>query len=66
MLVLLFHASLNTWPNSLYVLEAEGVIGPYVSTTIVYTGWAIQLVLLGLINGRGDRRKRTDALSLAA
>ena len=44
----------------------EGVIGPYVSTTIVYTGWAIQLVLLGLINGRGDRRKRTDALSLAA
>ena len=66
LLVLLFHASLNTWPNSLYVLEAEGVIGPYVSTTIVYTGWAIQLVLLGLINGRGDRRKRTDALSLAA
>ena len=66
LLVLLFHASLNTWPNSLYVLEAEGVIGPYVGTTIVYTGWAIQLVLLGLINGRGDRRTRTDAASLAA
>jgi len=66
LLVLLFHASLNTWPNSLYVLEAEGVIGPYVSATIVYTGWAVQLVLLGLISGRGDRRRRTDDAASAA
>ncbi len=66
LLVLLFHASLNTWPNSHYVLEAEGVIGPYVSATIVYTGWAVQLVLLGLISGRGDRRRRTDDAASAA
>ena len=66
LLVLLFHASLNTWPNSLYVLQAEGVIGPYVSTTIVYTGWAVQLVLMGLLSGRGDRRKRIDAASSVA
>src|SRR5438034_389991 len=66
LLVLLFHASLNTWPNSLHVLEAAGAIGPYVSTTIVYTGWAVQLVLMGLLSGRGDRRKRIDAASSVA
>jgi membrane protease YdiL (CAAX protease family) len=55
--VLLFHASLNTWPNTLNVLETEGTIGPYISTTIIYTGWACQLFLLGLIRGRGDRRR---------
>jgi membrane protease YdiL (CAAX protease family) len=65
--VLLFHASLNTWPNTLNVLETEGTIGPYISTTIIYTGWACQLFLLGLIRGRGDRRKQPDtATTLAA
>ena len=59
--VLLFHASLNTWPNTIYILETEGAIGPYLSTTIVYTGWAVQLVILGLLRGRGDRRKPQEA-----
>jgi membrane protease YdiL (CAAX protease family) len=61
--VLLFHASLNTWPNTLNVLESEGTIGPYVSTTIIYTGWACQLFLLGVIRGRGDRRRKAEAAS---
>jgi uncharacterized protein len=65
--VLLFHASLNTWPNTLNVLETEGTIGPYISTTIIYTGWACQLFLLGLIRGRGDRREQpTTAPTIAA
>jgi membrane protease YdiL (CAAX protease family) len=64
--VLLFHASLNTWPNTIYILEAEGAIGPYLSTTIVYAGWAIQLVILGLLWGRGDRRKPADATPAVA
>jgi membrane protease YdiL (CAAX protease family) len=55
--VLLFHASLNTWPNTLYILEAEGTLGPYISTSILYCGWAVVLVILGLMRGRGDRRK---------
>lgn len=59
--VLLFHASLNTWPNTLFLLESEGTIGPYVSSTIIYVGWACQLVLLGLIRGRGDRRGPVEA-----
>jgi membrane protease YdiL (CAAX protease family) len=59
--VLLFHASLNTWPNTLYILEEEGAIGPYISTSIIYCGWAAQLVILGLLRGRGDRRNRPEA-----
>lgn len=59
--VLLFHASLNTWPNTLYVLESEGTLGPYISTTIIYTGWACQLFILGLLRGRGDRRRAETA-----
>jgi uncharacterized protein len=59
--VLLFHASLNTWPNTLFILEVEGTLAPYISTTIIYSGWAIALVILGLVRGRGDRRKRRDA-----
>jgi CAAX protease family protein len=59
--VLLFHASLNTWPNTLFLLETDGVIGPYVSSTIIYVGWACQLVLLGSIRGRGDRRGPVEA-----
>lgn len=54
--VLLFHASLNTWPNTLNVLESQGALGPYISTTAIYTGWALQLFILGLLKGRGDRR----------
>jgi uncharacterized protein len=64
--VLLFHASLNTWPNTLNVLETEGTLGPYISTTIIYCGWAVQLVILGLLRGRGDRRRRPDTVSVAA
>jgi len=59
--VLLFHASLNTWPNSLYIFETQGTLGPYISTTILYTGWAVVLVILGLIRGRGDRRNAEQA-----
>jgi uncharacterized protein len=58
--VLLFHASLNTWPNTLNILQAEGTLGPYISTTIIYAGWAAQLMLLGLLRGSGDRRRQTD------
>ena len=58
--VLLFHASLNTWPNTVYILEAEGAIGPYLSTTVIYSGWALQLLILGLLRGRGDRRTPTE------
>jgi membrane protease YdiL (CAAX protease family) len=64
--VLLFHASLNTWPNTLYILETEGTLAPYTSATIVYTGWAIGLLILGLIRGRGDRRRAADAGSAVA
>ena len=64
--VLLFHASLNTWPNTMYILEAEGTIGPYLSTTIIYAGWALQLVILGLLRGRGDRRKPAEAAPAVA
>jgi uncharacterized protein len=59
--VLLFHASLNTWPNTLYILDADRTLGPYISATIIYAGWAIQLIVLGLLWGRGDRRKAAEA-----
>jgi membrane protease YdiL (CAAX protease family) len=64
--VLLFHASLNTWPNTLYILDAGRTLGPYVSATIIYTGWAVQLVVLGLLRGRGDRRKAAEATPAVA
>jgi membrane protease YdiL (CAAX protease family) len=64
--VLLFHASLNTWPNTVYILEAEGTIGPYLSTTIIYAGWALQLLILGLIRGRGDRRQPDESTPAVA
>jgi membrane protease YdiL (CAAX protease family) len=64
--VLLFHASLNTWPNTVYIVEAQGVIGPYLSTTIIYSGWALQLLILGLLRGRGDRRKPEAATPAVA
>lgn len=65
--VLLFHASLNTWPNTLYLLEADGILGPYISSTVIYVGWAIQLCLLGRLRGSGDRRQREEpAPELAA
>src|SRR5207245_10326760 len=64
--VLLFHASLNTWPNTLYILEAEGALGPYISTSILYCGWAGILMILGLTRGRGDRRNEAKAAPAAA
>jgi len=59
--VLLFHASLNTWPNTLYILEAEGAIGPYISTSILYSGGAVVLVIMGFMRGRCDRRQAAHA-----
>jgi uncharacterized protein len=59
--VLLFHASLNTWPNTLYILQEDGALGPYISTSIIYCGWAAQLVILGLLRGQGDRRQQPQA-----
>jgi uncharacterized protein len=64
--VLLFHASLNTWPNSLLVLDAEWTIGPYFSSTVIYAGLAVHLVILGFLRGRGDRRKRAEATGAIA
>jgi len=64
--VLLFHASLNTWPNTVYIVEAQGVIGPYVSTTIIYSGWALQLLILGVLRGRGERRNPDAAAPAVA
>jgi len=64
--VLLFHASLNTWPNTVYIIETQGTIAPYVSTTIIYSGWALQLLILGLIRGRGDRRQPEEATPAVA
>jgi membrane protease YdiL (CAAX protease family) len=67
LLVLLFHASLNTWPNTLYVLEADGALGPYISTTIIYAGWAAALGIFGLLRGRGELHESADAVpSMAA
>jgi membrane protease YdiL (CAAX protease family) len=64
--VLLFHASLNTWPNAFYILEQDWALGPYTSTTIIYCGWAAQLVILGLLRGRGDRRQQAEAAATIA
>jgi membrane protease YdiL (CAAX protease family) len=64
--VLVFHASMNTWPNSLLVLDAEWTVGPYFSSTVIYAGLAVQLVILGFLRGRGDRRKAADATRAVA
>lgn len=64
--VLLFHASLNTWPNTLDVLETEGTLGPYISSTVIYAGWACQLIILGLFKGRADRRREPEAAPTVA
>jgi uncharacterized protein len=59
--VLLFHASLNTWPNTTYILQEEGTLGPYISTSVIYCGWAAQLVILGLLRGGAERRQQAVA-----
>lgn len=67
LLILLFHASLNTWPNTLFILEAQGTLGPYVSTTILYCAWAILLVLLNqLTPERSAVRPRAESSRAAA
>ena len=66
LMVLLFHASLNTWPNTVFLLEAENTLGPYIASTVIYAGWAVQLLLFGLLGGRGDRRETSTAPSVAA
>lgn len=66
LIVLLFHASLNTWPNTLYLLESENTLGPYIASTILYAGWAVQLLLSGFLRGHGDRRQTTATDSAAA
>lgn len=45
-LILLFHASLNTWPNTLFIIEAQGTFGPYFASTILYATWAVVLRVL--------------------
>ena len=65
-LVLLFHASLNTWPNTIFILEYEGVVGPYISTSILYAAWAILLILLEQLTPRQSALKpRADATRAA-
>ena len=64
--VLLFHASLNTWPNTLTILETDGALGPYISATVIYTGWACQLFFLGLLKGRGERRREARVAATMA
>lgn len=66
LMVLFFHASMNTWPNTLYILEAGTSLGPYFSSTVIYAGWAVQLLVFGMLRGRGDRRELTAAKSVAA
>ena len=67
LLVLLFHASLNTWPNTIFILETQGTIGPYVSTSILYTGWAILLMLLDQLSPpRSALKPRSEAHRAAA
>jgi hypothetical protein len=67
LIVLLFHASLNTWPNTLFILEAQGTLGPYISTTILYTAWAIILIILDqLAPRRSALRPRRDTSQAAA
>jgi membrane protease YdiL (CAAX protease family) len=61
LLVLLFHAAMNTWPNTLYILDAETSLMPYISSTIIYSIAAALLAALGLLRGRGDRRKAAEA-----
>jgi membrane protease YdiL (CAAX protease family) len=61
LLVLLFHASLNTWPNTLYIIDAETSLVPYVSSTVIYSVAAFLLAVLGFLRGRGDRRKAPQA-----
>ncbi len=51
LIVLLFHATLNTWPNAIYLIEEGGPLGPYISGTILYTGWACLLILFGQLSG---------------
>ena len=55
LILLLFHASLNTWPNALYFIEEGGSLGPYISGTILYTGWACLLILFGQLAGGRSR-----------
>ena len=67
LVILLFHASLNTWPNTLFIVQAQGTLGPYISTTILYTGWAILLVLAGQLSpNKSALAKRQEATEAAA
>lgn len=67
LLVLLFHASLNTWPNTLFILQAQGTLGPYISTTILYVAWAVLLLLLNqLTPARSAVKPRVESSRAAA
>ena len=68
LILLLFHASLNTWPNALFFLEEGGSLGPYISGTILYTGWACILILFGQLSGgrATDHSVPSSTLSPAA
>jgi len=67
LVILLFHASLNTWPNTLFILEEQGTVGPYISTTILYVGWACLLVIFGQLSDKWSAIKpRQDTFEAAA
>ncbi|MEO6797760.1 MAG: type II CAAX endopeptidase family protein [Candidatus Dormibacter sp.] len=67
LVILLFHASLNTWPNTLFILEEQGSAGPYISTTILYVGWACILVIVGQLSDKWSAIKpRQEAAEAAA
>lgn len=67
LLVLLFHASLNTWPDALFIVEAKGTLGPYINSTLLYVAWAVALVLLDQLSARRSVVKaRREASQQAA
>lgn len=67
LLVLLFHASLNTWPNTLFILEAQNSAGPYLASTMLYLGWALLLLLLHqLTPDKSALKERRETAEAAA
>lgn len=67
LVILLFHASLNTWPNTLFILEEQGALGPYLSITILYVGWACMLLIFGQLADRWSALKtRRQTIEAAA
>ncbi|MDQ6710024.1 MAG: CPBP family intramembrane metalloprotease [Candidatus Dormibacteraeota bacterium] len=66
LVILLFHASLNTWPNTVFILEEQGALGPYLTTTILYVGWACLLWIFGQLSDRWSVLKPRQRTAEAA